>query len=139
MSIFSNDQLEKMADDAYKNRKIATSTYCGKCGYNLRTLPYVYVCPECGSAYNARPLAMKGIFVNEQLRLPVREFFLAAVMGALAAVFAVSGVRPTNPAWLALAGLAALISTISFYTGIAQWRQLGHARFVAKRIAEEEG
>ena len=64
MPLSSND-LERLSDDIYKNRRITGLVYCGTCGYCLKTLPYVYQCPECGGSYNARPLSMQGIFMPQ--------------------------------------------------------------------------
>ena len=66
--VLSENELDRLADEMYLDRRIAHSVYCGECGYNLRTLPYAGRCPECGGEYNARPLIMKGIFNHEKIK-----------------------------------------------------------------------
>ena len=38
---FTSHELDHMADDIYRNRRITGPIFCEKCGYNLKTLPYV--------------------------------------------------------------------------------------------------
>jgi len=71
--VISSDELERIADDMYLQRGIRESLYCGNCGYNLRTLPHIYRCPECGNEYNARPLKMRGIFLPYEVEPPIGD------------------------------------------------------------------
>ena len=94
--VVSHDDLDRLADDIYKNRRISGWIYCGNCGYNLRTLPYVYTCPECGHEYNARPLTMRGIFLPHEASFPLRDLaaLLACVLGTVVFAVAHSAEKP---------------------------------------------
>jgi len=68
---FNTDELDRLADEMLRGARLAHSVYCGECGYNLKTLPYLGQCPECGHRYNARPLKMEGVFNPQSLELPI--------------------------------------------------------------------
>lgn len=51
-------------------RTIAGNLFCGTCGYNLRTRPTVGVCPECGKDYDARPVSMHNILLDDDVAFP---------------------------------------------------------------------
>jgi hypothetical protein len=134
----SNYELEKLADEMYKDRIIRGSTYCGVCGYNLRTLPYIHVCPECGNHYNARPLKMDGIFVLHDTYFPLSELLAALFCGVFAVVVIASGVNPVEPNRLII-GLAGAAIAIAFaVVGYLRLRRFIRARVIALRIAREE-
>jgi hypothetical protein len=71
---FSQDEVERLMDQADPGRGIDTSLYCAGCGYNLRGLPHNGTCPECGGRYNTRSHLMKGIFLPHRLSFPVGDF-----------------------------------------------------------------
>jgi len=136
--VVSHDELYRLADDIYKNRRITGWMYCGNCGYNLRTLPYVHTCPECGHEYNARPLTMRGIFLPHEARFPLRDLaaFLACVLGAVG--FAYWSVRPPRVAQLSL---ASLFAGLSLWFAAHTYKRLAaflKAVDISRRIAKEE-
>ena len=96
----SRSDLERLADDTLKGRILLSSTYCERCGYNLRTLPYVYTCPECGNQYNARPLKMKGIFQPHTTRVPVGDVAAGVFSVGGALLFGISGIRSADRTWM---------------------------------------
>ncbi len=57
---------------------IDESLYCGACGYNLRTLPTVGRCPECGNGYNTENFPMRGVFLPEERLFPWGDVLTAA-------------------------------------------------------------
>ncbi len=136
--VVSHDELDRLADDIYKNRRITGWMYCGHCGYNLRTLPYVYTCPECGHEYNARPLSMRGIFLPQQATFPLRDLaaLLACVLGT--AVFAYGSVQPARFVHL---GIASLFAGLSLWFAAHTYKRLAaflKAVNISRRIAAEE-
>jgi len=135
----SQSDLDRLADDTYKGHILQSSTYCERCGYNLRTLPYVYTCPECGNEYNARPLKMKGIFQPHTTRVPVGD--IAAVVfgvgGAL--LFGIGGIRSADPTRITIATMFLLMSLPFQWRAYRGLRRLAHSRAVARQIAMEEG
>ena len=70
-------------------RTLSHSVFCDRCGYNLRCLRYVGRCPECGNAYNARPLKLKGIYHAFDLKLPVLDIFVAIISVGIGVVMIV--------------------------------------------------
>ena len=90
MIAVDSSELDRLADDQYLNRRINVPTYCGTCGYNLRTLSYVYTCPECGNSYNARPLHMVNIFLPDQFTFPLGDLISAIIFMAIGLDFAIS-------------------------------------------------
>lgn len=136
--VIGSDELDRIADDIYTDRLITTSVYCGGCGYNLRTLPYVYTCPECGNKYNARPRKMKGIFNPHAVSFPVRDVLLTfgSAFGAL--VFGSAGVRAPNVASALFAGFFAIMAALSAreaYVGLGRFIK---AFSIIRRIEAEE-
>ncbi len=51
----------RLAAEGYENR-IDKTVLCGKCGYNLKGLPYVANCVECNASYNARRVMSTTIY-----------------------------------------------------------------------------
>jgi len=136
--MFNLSDVERIADDIWKDRRITSATYCGECGYNLKTLPYVYTCPECGNQYNARPLAMKGIFLPQEGTAPMQETTAVLVWAGIAfAIFRFSP-RPLEPASWVMSGVAAALSLINVGLSIRRWRRFIHTRVVAHRIVRSE-
>lgn len=82
----SSEDLDRIADELYLQRRIPNSVYCGNCGYNLRTLPYMYTCPECGNQYNARPLKMRGIFLPYEVEPPLGDAVATVFCGLATAL-----------------------------------------------------
>lgn len=138
--IFSYDELDRMADDTFKKGAITGNVYCGNCGYNLHTLPYVYRCPECGNQYSARRLRWKGIFRHEDMVLPVTDIFLTLVF--LAITFGVTWhaltLSPLSYVWL---GFAAGVGAVALVSAFRTQRKLDgfwKSRAIARQIEKQE-
>jgi hypothetical protein len=134
----SSSELDRIADDIYKDRRISGSVYCGTCGYNLRTLPYVYTCPECGQEYNARPLVMKGIFAPHDADIPFGDFASALFCAAAAYVIGQFAFEPIDPVRLIVGGVFAGFSLIFVHRTYVRFLTFLKARRVARRIAMED-
>lgn len=97
--MLNTEELQRLAEEVLANRRISVSTYCAECGYDLRTLPYEYRCPECGNEYNARAVKMVGILVPGHSHFPFGDFFSALFALAVGAAFGIPAVvRVTPPA-----------------------------------------
>ena len=135
--VLGSEALERVGDEADADRRIMSSLYCGGCGYNLRSLPFVYVCPECGNRYNARPLKMEGIFLPHTGLFPtgVIVSFLFSTVVAVAMVTA--AVKEQDPSWIAV-GVPFAVLSILFarraFTQLGRWLRV---RAVGKRIERE--
>ena len=135
MSMHS-DELEMLADLTFKDAVIATSLYCGSCGYNLKTLPYVGVCTECGHRYNARPLRMDGIFTPQRLEIPLGDAAAGVLSGLVAAGMTIRAIAP-SPSRGVYVLFAVVLGLMSIAFAWIMWRKLckyAGFRKIAKRI-----
>ena len=136
--VISSGELDRIADDIDKDRRITTSVHCGGCGYNLRTLPYLYTCPECGNKYNARPRKMKGIFNPNAVSFPARDLLLtfASVFGVL--FFGATSIHSPSVATLLLAGFFAIMAVLSGREAYVRLCRFVKAFSIIRRIEAEE-
>lgn len=121
------------------DRRIISDAYCGRCGYNLRTLPYIYSCPECGNPYNARPLTLRGIFVpfDDWFR-PLGCFLLVPLLIAFAIPLIVGGLASEDGFYL-LVGVFAGIGAVGYLLrGIDLTRRCMLSWAISRRIAADE-
>ena len=135
----SERELTRLAHDQYLDRRITLSVYCGRCGYNLKTLPYAGRCTECGAEYNARPFAMKGIFNVQDASIPYSSIFLSLVCAASALALLWSTGWSPHPISLILAVCLAWFSVMSAWTSYTGITSFMRAISIWKRIREEEG
>ncbi len=131
----SNEELERNADDVYKDRRITTSVFCGTCGYNLRTLPYLYTCPECGHEYNARPMKMRGIYAPQEAEIPFGDVAAAGFCALSVVVIAWGAFNPLDAWRIAFAVIFVLFTFMFLVRAYRRFFALLHARRIAKRIA----
>ena len=136
--VLGTDELERLADEAYKDRRMAGTVYCGNCGYNLRTLPYVYRCPECGHEYNARPLVMKGIFLPQSVSPPFVEMFAVVFCGPMAFTLIDGATQPFEPTGFIMGVSAAVLTVVYLWLAYGRWGRVFRARMIARRIAQDE-
>lgn len=99
----SEQDRERLADDVIKDRRISQSTYCENCGYNLKTLPRSYQCPECGSAYRARMPRMKGIYLPHENAPPLGEAVALLVFAVLSGMLLVAAWNSNSGGYAATA------------------------------------
>ena len=94
-------------------RTLSRSVFCDRCGYNLRRLPYVGRCPECGNAYNARPLRLKGIYHAFDRKFPLLDIFVAIACVATGVVMIVRSLNPVSR-WGLIGGSAFVLLGLAF-------------------------
>ncbi|MCH8967045.1 MAG: hypothetical protein IID43_05160 [Planctomycetes bacterium] len=134
-----SDELDRLSDDIYRQRRLTASTYCGNCGYNLVSLPYVYTCPECGQEYNARPLRMSGIFLPYANEFPVGDVAGALLCCLFTLLLAYPALNPVNPDRLWIAGFFFVIAFLFGIKGYLRLSRFLKAQSIARHIAKEEG
>jgi len=131
-------ELDRSAQDQDRDRLISGSIYCENCGYNLKTLPYVYNCPECGNGYNARPLMLKGIFKPFEVTFPLWEIVAAVFCVPVSVVLLAWGLRISEPVVIILGVTFALLSILLWFRiwdGVCAFIK---ARAIARRIRLEQ-
>jgi len=128
--------LDKLSDDIFKDRRISGSVYCGKCGYDLRTLPYLYQCPECGNAYNARPLVMKGVFLPQQTPVPWIDMLAVPFFGYITYTYISESLAVREYPPLVVGAVAAALGLVYLALVIRKWRTLITGRILLRRIAQ---
>lgn len=137
MSLSSSD-LDRLADEQYSQRRISNSTYCDNCGYNLRSLPYAYTCPECGNEYNARPLKMIGIFEPYMVEFPFGDIVATVLCGAIGGSMIYGSASQLQSPRL-LFGIA--IAVMSLVFSVKSFRRMLRylkARSITRRIEAED-
>lgn len=130
----SEQDRERLADDIIMDRRISQSTYCENCGYNLKTLPRSYHCPECGSEYRARMPRMKGIYLPHENSPPLGEAVAMVVFAVVSGVLLVGawksnsgGYRATAIVFTAITlaiGVAVIVRTTRFLRTARLARQI---------------
>lgn len=136
--VLGTDELERLANDAYRERRIGGTVYCGNCGYNLRTLFYVYRCPECGQEYNARPLVMKGIFLPQNVSPPLVDMAAVVFCGPIAFFLIDGATQPFEPAGFVMGVSAAVLTVVYFGICVRRWRSYINSRVILRRINRYE-
>ena len=117
---------------------IIRSTFCGKCGYNLRTRPTIGRCPECGNDYDARPQGMQGIFLPQDIRWPWGALGLFLLSSALATPLLTvpSWIGKT---WVTVVGLLlAAFAVLFLSSAIRQGRRMLSYRKLLKSVDCQE-
>jgi len=143
---FSHDELDRFVDETRDRGVITGDVYCGNCGYNLKTLPYVYRCPECGSEYCARRLFPRGIFYLSRSSFPYGELIAFAITVLIAVSLGYAALRGfslglLNRANLGMLGLAGLFGWTAVRIGrdcIRSLVLLRKTNGIRRRIAEEK-
>jgi hypothetical protein len=133
----SSRELDALADDLYKDRRISGPVYCGGCGYNLKTLPYVYTCPECGQSYNARPRIMKGIFMPYTAEWPFLDLAAATVCAFVAGYLFWNGLPAMSGLGILLGAVMATLALAFLNRFLSRYHQFRVASKIAARIEEE--
>lgn len=137
MAAIERDELDFMMDGKHE-RVIAEALFCAACGYQLRTLPFIGRCPECGNSYNARSTPKDGIFVPELAEFPATDI-LATLASAVAALWLAGGLLLHFDLWtlvfLALFGYLAVAFFRQSYVRLGQFIK---GQRLAKQIEGEE-
>jgi hypothetical protein len=156
--VLDSGELRDLSEELYLDARIGTSLYCGRCGYNLRNLPRIYVCPECGGRYDATPLRMRGIFSTERGYFPFGDALAVAISAVSAVIVGLSafdsagwtaptppgtspwaGVRLTDPFRLVFGGVFALLAVLYSVKCFRQFGRFLQCRSILRRIVADEG
>lgn len=137
MAAIEREELDLMMDGLHE-RVITDVLFCAGCGYQLRMLPFIGRCPECGNSYNARSLHKDGIFVPELAELPATDI-LAALASAGVALWLGGGLLGHFDLWtlvfLALFGYLSVAFSRQSYVRLGLFIK---GQRMASRIESEE-
>ena len=133
-----DEELDQIADAYHDYRIIRSSLYCGRCGYNLRSLPHIYTCPECGNRYNARPLKMEGIFLPHSAPFPLGETIAFALCSLVVWVLLPQGLATGDGTRLCSGWLFAAMGVYLAVQGYRRLMRFLRFREIYKRVARQE-
>ena len=134
----SDEERNRLEDDILFDRRIIRSIYCGNCGYNLKTLPRSYVCPECGQQYNARRQPMKGIYFPHDVEPPFAHVAGALISTTIAVAVLIHAFKPLDKGRLTIGLIFAGITIWLAVEAFRRVKKLVTFRFVARRIAQQQ-
>ena len=137
MAAIERDELDFMMDGKHE-RVITDVLFCAACGYQLRMLPYIGRCPECGNSYNARSLHKEGIFVPQSAEFPATDI-LAALASAGAALWLAGGLIRHFDLWtLVFLGLFGYLAVAFSRQSYARLGRFIKGQRLAEQIEREE-
>ncbi len=134
----NSQELERLEDELWAGERIFHSLYCGECGYNLRTLPYTGLCPECGGRYNARPLKMDGIFLPQNMELPVLDVLMLAVGLVFSILFSRDSINPYKSGQMFMGIVVLVLSLVFAHRGWSKFARFLKLRSILKQIEAAE-
>ena len=134
----SDKERNRFEDDILFDRRITQSLYCGNCGYNLKTLPRSYVCPECGQQYNARRMPMKGIYFPHNVEPPFAQVAGTPVSATIAVALLIGAFNPLNRGRIIIgfifAGIALCLAAQVYW----RTQRLVKFRVLGRRLARQQ-
>ena len=134
----SDKERNRFEDDILFDRRITQSLYCGNCGYNLKTLPRSYVCPECGQKYNARRQPMKGIYFPHNVEPPFAQMAGAVISATIAVYLLIGAFKPVNQGRLVVGVIFVGIAIYLAAQVCWQTKRLIKFRVLGRRIARQQ-
>ncbi len=132
----SGDELERISEQTYAKRRINMPTYCKRCGYNLRMLPFVHKCPECGSDYNAMHSRMEGIFLPQFVIFPWIDLGVALVCIAMAVLTLIGGIQSNHTRTIGVGCVYGLVAIVLAARAASRISKFFHARMILRRIRQ---
>ena len=132
------DELDRMAmEDAPSAGRLMTSVHCAECGYNLRSLPSIYTCPECGNPYNASPLRSKGIYQHTAEEFPAAHYASTIFCALVATILLWAGISQQVPLTILLGAVFVLLFVVFMYKAIVGTGNYYRAREISARIEKD--
>lgn len=133
------DELERMAEESegLGVSLIRQTVHCGHCGYNLKSLPVVHQCPECGHSYSAHPGRMRGIYKPGDESFPTGRIATALLCAVIACALLGGGLLFKEPISLTFAFLFFGVTAILVYKVVADIQTYSRDRMIRARITEE--
>ncbi len=134
---YEEKERNRIAEDILLDRRIRTSMYCAKCGYNLRSLPRAYHCPECGHEYSTRGTT-HGIFLPHGVDPPIPLIVATLGSGLMAGFLIAGGIQVANENEIVLGCVFALITLGTGCMAVSRMAGFLNHRRIARRIEEDE-
>ncbi|NOS99080.1 MAG: hypothetical protein HOP29_00445 [Phycisphaerales bacterium] len=136
--VIESSEAERISQGDAAERINLHSVFCGFCGYNLKHGAVIGRCTECGRAYNARPMVMKGIFQPHAHSFPLVWLLQTCVALPMGIWIILGAVSPVNDWLLILGTITAWLGLMSGATAIRRLRLFIRAVRVHYRVEREE-
>ena len=128
-----HEQLEHMLEEEEGPRLMTNSVVCDQCGCQLRGLPFVGRCPECGNSYRVRGIETEGIFVPQAANFPAMDLVAGLVSGGLA-LWLVAGLVRRLDLWsLLCAGILGYLGFVFLRQGLRRLRRFIRGQKIASQ------
>ncbi len=136
----NSSEPERLEEQVLSGDRILHALYCGECAYSLKRLPYIGRCPECGGRYNAHPLKMEGIFLPQNMELPIAEICMLAVGLLISGSFIGNSITASDSGQRFIGILVLILSVMFAYHGWTKFAKYLRFRHLIKQIeaAEDE-
>ncbi len=136
----NSSESERIEEQVLSGDRIFHALYCGECGYSLKMLPYTGRCPECGGRYNARPLKMEGIFLPQNMELPIVDICMLVVGLSVSASFTFKSMQSPDSGQLFIGIVVLILSVMFAYRGWSKFAKFLRFKRLIKQIeaAEDE-
>jgi hypothetical protein len=131
-------ELDPQTRAAETGRAIGHSLFCGRCGYDLRSLPYLGRCPECGQKYDANATKMEGIFRDEEVELPIGDGLGFLLFAVFTVCLIGSSLKPFASGRLFMGLITGVLMLVFAVRGYARLETFLSFHRVAKRIRRQK-
>ncbi len=136
--VLGREQLEHMLEEEEGPRVMTRAVICDQCGYQLRMLPLVGRCPECGNSYSMRGIKMEGIFVPEAAEFPASDL-VAGLVSAGLALWLVAGLVRRFDLWtLLFAGFLGYVGFVFLRQGLRRLRRFIRGQRIASQADSDD-
>ena len=139
---FDPRDLERMQQDGEEQNYISETVFCGSCGYQLKMLPKIGRCPECGNHYNTLRRMISGVFTPQTVAFPAFDT-AAAIASTWLLIWLIGGLLQVFDLWgLMLTITFAVLAPIFIkkaYTGIVRyWHGMKLTMQMYRAVEEQE-
>ncbi len=135
---FEHEQLEHMLEEDEGPRVMTKTVICDQCGYQLRGLPFVGRCPECGNSYSLRGIKTEGIFVPQAAEFPAMDL-VAGLAGGGFALWLVAGLIRRFDLWsLLFAAILGYMGFVFLRQGLRRLRRFIRGQKIASQADSDD-
>lgn len=136
--VLNEKHLDLIAAEDQLGRRITNTLYCSECGYNLKTLPYKYQCPECGNSYDVHPKNMTGIYLYEMDRFPFFDVFSTVFLFVGCLITMPYAFNPFNITFLMITLVLDVMAILFAIRSYHRIKRFMRSRSIARHINKQE-